>query len=246
MDPAAYALHADVEERHFWFRGRRAVVSRVIAGLGLRHGARVVELGAGTGGNLPMLERLGDVVAIEPDDAARSIAHGRSPDVTFLASLDGLSGRAFDAAFAFDVLEHLDDPAADLRRLHAWMVPGAPLVVTVPAHPALFGAHDEYLHHRRRYTAALLREHLRDGRFDVEHVTPINAAMLPVAVGLRAIEAARSLVRRPAPAPRGMSLPPSPLNALLASVFGAERHVVERGLPFGLSLLAIARAGGGS
>ena len=244
MDPAAYALHADVEARHFWFRGRRAVVGKVIDGLGLRRGARVIELGAGTGGNLPMLERLGDVVAVEPEDAARAIAHARSPGVTFLPSLDALSGPAFDAAFAFDVLEHLDDPPADLRRLGAWMVPGAPLVVTVPAHPALFGAHDTYLHHHRRYTEATLRQHLRDGRFVVEHVTPINAAMLPAAALMRVVEGARSLAFRSAPAPRGMSVPPAPLNALLTAAFAVERHLVTRRVPFGLSLLAIARAPG--
>ena len=242
MEPGAYALHAALEERHFWFRGRRAIASRVIASLELPADARLVELGSGTGGNLPMLARFGSVVAIEPDEGARAIARERVPDVAHLAAIDELSGRAFDGAFAFDVLEHLDDAPDALRRLGAWMVPGAPLVVTVPAHPLLFGAHDTYLHHRRRYTPETLRAHLVAGRFAIQHLTPINAGMLVPAFAMRAVEAARSALGGRLPhAARGMSLPPWPINSALTALFAGERALVMRGLPFGLSLLAVAR-----
>ena len=242
MEPGAYALHAELEARHYWFRGRRAVAERVVASLDLPPRARLVELGSGTGGNLPMLMRFGDVVAIEPNEGARATSSGRWPRVTHVASMGELSGRAFDAAFAFDVLEHLDDAPAELRRLGAWMVPGAPLVVTVPAHPGLFGAHDVYMHHRRRYTREALRRHLEAGQLTVEHLTPINAGMLGPAIAMRAFEAARAaMLGTSTPTARGMSLPPRPLNAALTAIFASERRLVMRGLPFGLSLLAIAR-----
>lgn len=242
MDPDAYAQHAAVEDTHWWFRGRRAIASSVIAGLDLPRPARVVELGSGTGGNLPMLEALGDAVAIEPDESARELSRRRHPRTRHVATIDALEGPAFDAAFAFDVLEHIDDPPSALRQLHAWLAPGAPLVVTVPAHPWMFGGHDAYLHHLRRYTRRELAQHLEDGRFVVEQLTPINAALFPAAVAARGLELGRGLVgpRRP-PAARGMTEPPRLLNELLARVFGAERRVL-RVLPTGLSLLAVARA----
>lgn len=239
MDPSAYAAHAAVEQRHWWFRGRRRIARYVIASLGLRPDARVLELGCGTGGNLPMLRKLGAVVAVEPDDGARDVARGRVDDVTLLASVDELSGPAFDAMFAFDVLEHLADPVPTLRRMRAFAVPGAPLVATVPQHPWLFGAHDRYLHHQRRYTEAALRRDLAAGGFFVESMGSINALSLPVAGAVRAIEAVRDLVGRPAqPRARGMGIPPWPINELLVRWFAAEARLP---LPTGLALLVVAR-----
>lgn len=243
MDPRAYPEHAAVEARHWWFRGRREVARREISTWGLRPRARVVELGCGTGGNLGLLSALGDVVAIEPDDSARALAASRHPSVSFLSGVDELAGPAFDALFAFDVLEHLDEPPRALRRLRAFAVPGAPLLVTVPQHPGLFGAHDRYLHHRRRYTERSLREHLSAGGFEVERVQPLNALALPVACAVRLGELAREAAGRPAhPSPRGMSVPPAPLNALLRAVYLREPR---RWPVAGLSLLAVARASEG-
>jgi SAM-dependent methyltransferase len=239
MDPTAYPLHAAVEERHWWFVARRAIVAETLASLGLPRPARLIELGSGTGGNLGLLARLGEPLAIEPDAGARGLSQSRYPRVAHLASLADLTGQlAFDGAVALDVLEHLDEPAADLRSLGAWLVPGAPLVVTVPAHPALFGAHDRYLQHRRRYTRGLLADHLGAGGFVVEQIAPLNAVSLLPAAALRAIEA----LRPPAPGARGMGVPPRPLNALLTRLFAAERRpAVRRLLPAGLSWLAVAR-----
>lgn len=240
MDPSAYPLHADVEERHWWFVARRRIVAARLASLGLRAGAALIELGSGTGGNLAMLSRFGRVTAVEPDDGARAASLRRHPRVEHLASLDALAGRdAFDAALALDVLEHLDDPTSALRRLGAWLLPGAPLLVTVPAHPWLFGQHDAYLHHRRRYTAPLLREHLDRGGFDVERLAPFNALSLPAAAALRLVEAARERLAPGAPPrPRGMGVPPAGLNRALALAMETEARLP---LPAGLSWLAVAR-----
>lgn len=240
MDPRAYAEHAAVEARHWWFRGRREVARREIAGWGLRDGARVLELGCGTGGNLQMLGALGHVVAVEPDASARELVLASHPHVELKASLDELAGPAFDALFAFDVLEHLDDAPAALRRLRAFSVPGAPLLVTVPQHPWLFGAHDRYLHHVRRYTERTLRAHLEAGGFDVVRVQHLNALSMPVACVLGVMERALRALGRPVPpAPRGMGVPPRPLNDLLARAYVREASWRP---PTGLGLMAVARA----
>jgi SAM-dependent methyltransferase len=242
MDPTAYPLHAEVEGHHWWFVARRAIVEETLRAVGLPRPARLIELGSGTGGNLAMLGSFGEVLAIEPDEGARSGSLARHPSARHLARIADLTGEfAFDGAVALDVLEHLDDPAADLRRLGEWLVPGAPLVVTVPAHPWLYGAHDRYLQHRRRYSAAALRHDLERGGFVVERLDPMNAISLLPAALLRAFEPPRP----PADAPRGMSVPPGPLNALFSRLFAAERHpAVRRWLPAGLSWLAVARLAG--
>src|SRR5262249_7182809 len=134
----------------------------------------------------------------------------------------------FDAAFLLDVLEHLDDPSGMLARLAGHLQPGAPLVVTVPAHGWLFGQHDRYLHHRRRYSRGLLREHLEAGGFTVERLSPMNTALFPAVVGARVAEAAVELVKGPREAPRGMGVPPAPINALLTELFAVESRILPR------------------
>jgi SAM-dependent methyltransferase len=247
MDQTAYSLHAAAEERHWWFSARRRVVRQIVARLGLPSRARLLEFGSGTGGNLTMLHEFGALTALEPNDEARAIAAARHPHATHVASLVALGshdGARFDAALALDVIEHLDEPEATLRELRAHLAPGAPLVVTVPAHAWLFGDHDRYLHHRRRYSRALLTQHLEAGGFTVELLSPMNCAMFPLAIAARGFEAlvARTLGPRE-PDARGMDIPPRPINRLFHELFAAERFLVPRAaVPAGLSLLAVARA----
>lgn len=57
MSPDAYLQMAATEATHWWFRARREILQALLAGLGLPAGARILEIGSGTGGNLGMLSR---------------------------------------------------------------------------------------------------------------------------------------------------------------------------------------------
>jgi hypothetical protein len=59
-----------------------------------------------------------------------------------------------------DVIEHLPDPVAFLRRLRESLPGVQRWLVTVPAHPELWSNYDEFYGHQRRYTAAVLEEQL--------------------------------------------------------------------------------------
>ena len=74
MELDAYRTMAATEDEHWWFCGRRAIAETVIRGLGLPKDAKIVEIGAGTGGNIAMLEQFGEVQAVEMSDLARQIA----------------------------------------------------------------------------------------------------------------------------------------------------------------------------
>ena len=91
------------------------------------------------------------------------------------------------------------------------------------------------LHHKRRYEKTELRAKLCQAGLRVQKLTFINAVLLPVALAVRVAE--RWLCRSRA---SGTSLPPAPLNALLAQLFAAEAHLLAyMNLPCGLSLLAV-------
>ena len=243
MQPSAYLDMAAVEETHWWFEGRRRVLAACIMQLGLGAEAKILELGSGTGGNLPLLSRFGRVVSVEMDETARKIAavRHRGADIRggALPYELPLAEEKFDLVCMFDVLEHIEDDAAALLAARTHMAPGGALLITVPAYKALFGPHDEELHHKRRYERRELREKLVNAGFRLEKLSFINAALLPVAWILRQLD---KILRRPHSS--GTAMPPAPLNALFTAIFGAEARILHRAsLPFGLSLLALARAG---
>ena len=242
MEHSAYLDMSAVEARHWWFTGRRRVLGAVIARLGLPLQAEILELGCGTGGNFGLLLPFGRVTAVEMNATAREIAAARGAAVELhpgmLPDDLNLGGRRFDLVCLFDVLEHVRDDEGTLRRVRALLKPGGAAVITVPAYKALFGPHDEFLHHERRYEAAELREKLARAGLRVEKFTFINAALLPLAWSLRKLDTRLNRARA-----TGTGVPPAPVNALLAWLFGAEAWLLRGlSLPFGLSLLAVVRA----
>lgn len=100
---------------------------------------RLLDLGGGIGATGAKLKALGraDYVVLA-DQVADSVAEG--VDRAFVGNLedagliDRLIGEAgpFDTILCLDVLEHLSDPWAVMRRLHEALKPGGALVVSLP------------------------------------------------------------------------------------------------------------------
>ncbi|MBL0938218.1 MAG: class I SAM-dependent methyltransferase [Gemmatimonadaceae bacterium] len=238
MDRDAFALMAQSERDHWWFRGRRFFIERAIRTLALPANARVLDAGCGSGGNLPLLAQFGSVWGFEYDADARAVA-ATLPGVTIdggaLPSPIPFEGVAFDLIGLFDVLEHLEEPVPSLSALGKRLSPNGALVITVPALPALWGPHDETHHHYRRYTAATLRAHVLEAGLQVEYLTYMNTVLLPIAVLQRLKERLFGY--------HVDALMPSPfVNQLLFRLWRLERFFIPSGrLPIGLSLLAVVR-----
>lgn len=237
MDRAIFAAMRDAEAAHWWFAGRRRILASVLERLPPAPGPRVLDAGAGFGGNVPLLERHGIVIALEPDGDAAQGAATRAPAVRALfAPHLPFATASFGLVGLFDVLEHVPDDAAAAAEIARVLQPGGRLVLTVPAHPWLFGPHDVAHHHHRRYTRAGLQRVLGEAGLVVERCTFFNALLFPAAV------MARAAARLRGDAKVSTTLVPPPGNALLARLFGAERHLLRHlDLPTGLSLLAVAR-----
>jgi SAM-dependent methyltransferase len=243
VDEGLIATMAELERDHWWFRGRavlvRALVERECAARG-GPVDRLVDVGSGTGALLAQLRPLArEAVGVEVDDEALALARSRGLDVReaqagALPFADG----SVDVVTSFDVLEHLDDDVAAGREIRRVLRPGGAAIVTVPAYSWLWTEHDVRHHHRRRYTRRSLRRTLAAAGLDVRRSGYLMALLLPLALAERLL--ARAL-RRP---PRGLSLPPRALNALLLRIVLAERRpVLAGGFPFGLTVFAVATRG---
>lgn len=238
MERSVYREMAAMQDGHWWYRARRAILSDVIARQARPVSGRpLVEIGCGTGANLPALTPFGDVIAIEPDAEARAHAAARSGVTVLDGRLpDGLPADV-DAAgllVMFDVLEHVEDDRAALEAIGARMSGDARLVLTVPAMPFLWSRHDEEHHHYRRYTGRSLRAVAEAAGLTVELVSYYNTLLFPVIAGVRGLKAL--VGDRSA----DTAMPAPWLNRLLEQVFAFERHLVGRlPMPFGVSLVAV-------
>jgi SAM-dependent methyltransferase len=232
----------EVENDHWWYRGRRRVLDRVIAGLGLPAGARILDAGCGSGRNMVLLARYGEVTGIELSAASVAVARRRGVGEVLEGSVDELpfADHSFDFAVSLDVLEHLDDDRRSLLEMRRVVRPGGQLLVTVPAYPWLWSSHDEVNHHRRRYTRATLLEVAGQAGWEATRTTHFNSLLLPVAAGLRTAQRALRTSRDPR-----SDLRQSPLwfNRMMQAPLNAEARLIGRGtrIPAGLSLLAVFR-----
>jgi SAM-dependent methyltransferase len=231
---------AETESRHWWFVGRRKILSHLIAGLRLPTNARLLEVGSGTGGNLQMLSAFGHVSAMEMDATARTICAQKTGvrfDVRpgFCPDDIPFAGEKFDLICMFDVLEHIDEDVQTLIALKALLADGGRILISVPAYRWLWSAHDEFLHHKRRYSSAEFRQKVASAGLQLARVSYFNTILFPIAALVRLKD--RMLGNA---TPTGGSIPFEPLNQLLTTLFGSERFFLTKvNFPFGVSLLAL-------
>jgi SAM-dependent methyltransferase len=240
MDRLTYDRMRILQENHWWFRGRRSILTQLIGALELPKPAQVLEVGCGPGGNLTMLRRFGDVVAMEPDDESRAYAADRMGvrvEAGFLPNDLPFAPASFDLVCAFDVIEHVDDDAASVQALARLIRPGGYFATTVPGQPWMWSRHDELHHHKRRYRMRAYRRLFEAAGLQVVKASHFNALLFPPIAAVRALKMLTG-----SKAADDDSMPPEPLNAFLSGLFAAERHwLAHAPLPFGVSIVLIAR-----
>lgn len=150
---------------------------------------------------------------------------------------------SFDLVTCLDVVEHLDDDTAALREMRRVLRPGGHLLVTVPAHPFLWGDQDEVNLHKRRYVADQLRERLIASGYTVVRLSYMNAVLFPPIAAVRMLRRLERRLRPRLPVQSDFRYPaPGPVNFALGHVFGAEGPILRRmDIPFGVSLFALAQ-----
>ncbi len=230
------------EDRHWWYRGRRRVLERVVADLRLPGRARILDAGCGSGRNMIEFARHGAVTGVELSDTSVRLARERGAGEVVAGSVLEMPFDAdtFDLAASLDVIEHLQDDLAALRELRRVVKPGGSLLVTVPAYQWLWSGHDEVNHHFRRYTRRSLQRVGEQAGWQQVRTTYFNSLLLPAAILLRVLD---RFNRKTTESSLDLWVPPAPVNWLLERPLLLEAAMIGRGgrIPAGLSLLAVFR-----
>lgn len=239
MDRIVYDRMAAHDTTHWWYRARREILSEYLARFGgLPKDARILEIGCGTGHNLPMLAQFGEVDAIEIDESAGKFAAerlGKPIGTSPLPELAGVETGKYDLVAVLDVIEHVEDDVAALQSIAARLKPGGKILITVPAHQWMWSAHDVVNHHKRRYSKATLTAALRKAGLGWKKLRWFNSLLFPAAV------AARMAGKLTGKDDSDDSPPAGPINAIFERIFRMERHLLGRlPMPPGLSIVVLA------
>jgi hypothetical protein len=151
--------------RHPWELSRSQCLLKLIRE---HHWKRFADIGAG---DMFFTRQLLDMdsgatfyaVDSEYDAGVKSI-----DGINCLNDISGLPDGAFDCLILMDVLEHIKDDDAFLKKLLDKLALGGTLLVTVPAMQFLFSSHDSFLNHYRRYSRKRLCTLLKNNNLMIE------------------------------------------------------------------------------
>ncbi len=183
FQPEFFAELAEMEGRHFWFRSRNRLILWAL-GRYFPAAESLLEVGCGTGYVLASVARAFPRLRLAGSEyfaEGLPFAAGRIPGVELLqADARALPFVAeFDVVGAFDMLEHVAEDDVVLHNFQRVLRPGGGLLLTVPQHPWLWSAQDEYACHVRRYTANELRGKVEAVGLRVEMMTSFVSLLLP-------------------------------------------------------------------
>lgn len=240
MEQIAYNEMSEEETQHWWYVGRRAIIKNLIAQFIKNPLHAAVDIGCGTGANIPVLQKIAtQVEGWEMSETAIALAHAKNPGVSITKTMfpSKETNKKFDLVTLFDVLEHIKDDHAAAQTIEHILSPGGYAVITVPAFSFLWGEHDIIVHHQRRYTKNTLLQVFAENKLKVVHVTYFNTLLFPLIASIRLLKKWLGLTSHKT----DNTLTSYPLlNTFLTHIFLLERRMLQHTtFPFGVSLFLI-------
>ena len=180
MDDDELRRSAALEQRHWWYAGRRALVRRLMKDAPV---GRAIDVGPGPGGNAAVLRDLGwEITGVELTEVGARLCaeHGLDVvrgDATRLPMADA----SVDLVMSTDVWEHIDDHETVASESFRVLRPGGRLLVAVPAGMEMWSGHDVALGHVRRYERQELVDLVERHGFVVDEISSWNVLLRPVA-----------------------------------------------------------------
>ena len=245
MNPEEYEKLASVEDRHWFYSGKREIILEWLRRCSsIKEDSILLDIGAGTGLFAKEVQALCRVIAIDDHEETFCFLKEKIGSLFVVkaacTSLPFQSSR-LDFITALDVLEHVHDDRKAVLEMARVLRPGGIVGITVPALPWLWSDWDEALHHVRRYTRQSLLSLFDPMLFSIRHWNYVNVIALPAMFAVRAL---RRLIR----SERGVDrlrmedrIPPEPLNGLFRICYvglACQRRVR---FPVGAGLLLVAQ-----
>ncbi len=249
MKPEQFFLHAEMEDKHWWFRARRSIIVKLVEQLiPPSKNVNIVDVGCGAGGVISALADRYNCIGVDTSGEAIRLASAKFPLVDFIHGHApvclGTKSKSIDMFMLLDVLEHVELDRDLMVKLVAALRPGGQMVVTVPANMSMWSPQDENYGHFRRYEPEGLMSLWTGLPLTVRLFSYFNTYLYPVIRGVRVFTTLRG--KEWGQANTDLILPNPILNRLLETVFCREVNALtnmlsnkrQKSFPFGVSLLA--------
>lgn len=226
-------LQAGQTKENFWFRAKTDLINVLMKkACKNRNRLRILNIGAGTGDDLEVLNKFGKNYVIDIDKDALSVIDDKSCEERKIADACNLpyDDNFFDVAVSFDVFEHIKNDQKAISEVYRVLKENGVLIFTVPAFQFLFSSHDKALHHQRRYS----KENIKTLLFQFNNIKIFfwNSLLFVSMATMRLLK------RKSKPRVDLMDLPPW-LNTLFFNLLKIDNFLIKRGIsmPIGLSIV---------
>ncbi|WP_394795073.1 class I SAM-dependent methyltransferase [Armatimonas sp.] len=233
MQEEQFSIHAGIEEKHWWFVGRRKILSSIINTLLIpSKTTTVIDIGCGTGANIAYLANQYNCIGIDTSKLAIQHATERFPSVNFICGFApedlGDLAKSADIFIITDVMEHIDDDFLFLSSLISVSKPGAYFLITVPADMNLWSNHDVAFGHFRRYDISRLRASWNGLPVKEVLASYYNSRLYPIVRCLRTISKIRN--KSWGENSTDFSMPRDFINKALIILFSGEFNQLKKQL----------------
>jgi SAM-dependent methyltransferase len=247
MEKDEYRKHFELEESHWWFKGRRRTLLSVLRSRTKVKGAEplaILDAGCGAGYNLKMFERFGTAFGF--DYSPDALAYCRRRGLTRIARADinalPFQPARFNLVSLLDVLYHksISDDVAVLKEIHGLLKEGGLVLVFDNAFKALRSPHDAVYHSRERYTKKSLKNRLEAAGFRPVRATYFNFSLFPILFLIRSWQRLRPT--QGGSPQSDLKAAPRLVNALLYGILRLEAFLSRKiSFPWGSSIVILAR-----
>lgn len=169
------------DDPHFFEIGRKKIFYTLLDKYINRTKLNILDIGCGSGEIMEYFKKFGTTKGLEMHLPYVELAREKGFEVK-LAKIEDwpFESEKFDIISLFDVIEHIENDSAALRKIYEELNPEGFIVISVPAFRILWSSTDIAAHHFRRYRKQELRKKLETAGFRIVKLTYFNSYLAPL------------------------------------------------------------------
>ena len=236
MEQEVYKRHIKNQNTHWWFTARREIIFYFINSLKSKK-LRILDFGSGSGTNVRMLAKFGNVDIFETNPEAKKYLKRVYNNKKNINVIQKISKKKYDFILAADVIEHIKNDKKILKQFFEYLKKDGHILITVPAYQFLFSSKDKALKHYRRYTKSNLASLIKNF-FSIKKLSYFNFLLfIPIALSILIFK-----LRKENFIGYVETTPNIIINRILKNIFSIEKFLLKMiNFPFGISILLLAQ-----